>query len=79
MKKATIIIIVLSIILIICAFLSYPQIDSFSERKGPVTVLFLNPPEGADENTGTILGQKVITCDDSNDDNAECSIKYERI
>jgi hypothetical protein len=81
MKKSTIIIIIFIIFLIVCAFVSYsyPQIDNFSVQKGPVTVLFLNPPEEADADYGTILGNKVITCDDSTEEDAKCSITYEKI
>ncbi len=76
MKKITIIVIILSIILLICAFISQSQIDSFSVKKGPVTVLFLNPPEEADADTGTLLGNKNITCDDTT---KECAVTYEAI
>lgn len=80
MKRTTIAIIILAIILITCALYSYSyQIDNFSVNRGPATILFLNPPEGADETTGTILGNKVLTCDDDDSSTAQCSLTYERI
>jgi hypothetical protein len=78
MKRITIVIVILTIILITCALYSY-QIDNFSVNKGPVTILFLNPPEGSDADTGTILGNKVLTCDDGDSESAQCNLTYERI
>ncbi len=76
MKKTTLIFIIFVIFLILCVFVTSVQIDTFSVQKGPATVIFLNPPEGADEDTGTVLGYKVVSCDETS---KECSITYEKI